>query len=158
MPQKKKHDWTQFRLKIELAVKPEKAFRAWTDDKLVPKWFCIKSIIEPKRNGRLYFEWLGGDKLETKIIDIRENRLFVFPFGPKGEKVKVSIKPTKKGCDLEIHQYDMKTSAQDKWAMHKGCETGWTFFLANLKAYLEHGIDLRSHNRKKSYKQHYINS
>ena len=30
--------------------------------------------------------------------------------------------------------------------------------MANLKAYLEHGIDLRGHDSKKSYRQDYINS
>lgn len=158
MPEKKKQDWTQFRLKIEIAAKPEKVFRAWTDDRIVPRWFCVKAEIEPKKKGRLYFEWLGGDKLETRIIDIKKNRLFLFPFGPKGEKVKLTIIPLKKGSGLELHQYDMKTTPKDRWAMHKGCETGWTFFLANLKAYLEHGIDLRSHDPKKSYRQGYINS
>ena len=52
----------------------------------------------------------------------------------------------------------MGVSPKDKWDMHKGCETGWTFFLTNLKSYLEHGIDLRSHDRRKSYKKNYVNS
>lgn len=156
MPEKKKRDWRQFRLKIEIAAKPEKVFRAWTDDRIVPRWFCVKAEIKPKKKGRLYFEWLGGDKLETRVIDIKKNRLFFFPFGPKGEKVKLTIKPLKKCSGLELYQYD--TTPEDGLAVHNGCETGWTFFLANLKAYLEQGIDLRSHDPKKSYLQGYINS
>jgi hypothetical protein len=39
-----------------------------------------------------------------------------------------------------------------------GCAMGWTFFLANLKAYLENGIDLRGHDPKRCYKQNFINS
>lgn len=56
MPEKKKQDWTQFGLKIELAAKPEKVFRAWTDDRIVLRWFCVKAEIEPKKDGCLYFE------------------------------------------------------------------------------------------------------
>jgi uncharacterized protein YndB with AHSA1/START domain len=158
MPEKKKYDWTQFKLRIEIKASPSRVFKAWTDDKLVSMWFTTKTIIEPKKNGRVYYEWLGGDKFDTRIIDIKKDRLFLIPFGGKGEKIKVTMAKTKSGTVCEIHQFDMKTSPKDKWAMHKGCETGWTFFLTNLKSYLEHGIDLRSHDREKSYKQNYVNS
>ena len=42
--------------------------------------------------------------------------------------------------------------------MHMGCRAGWVFFLTNLKAYLEHGIDLRTTDPKMTYREGFVNS
>ena len=154
----KPFDWTSFYLKIAINASPEKVFRAWTDAKELSSWFTVKTEFEAKKNGRIHFEWLGGDKMDAKVISITKNRQVIIPFGGKGEKVKVVVKKDGKGAVCELYQYDMKTSEKDKTAMHMGCKQGWTFFLTNLKSYLEHGIDLRSHNPKRSYREHFINS
>ena len=158
MSKKFSYDWSQFRQKIEIEVSPEKVFKAWTDPKMIVKWFVVKAVIEPRKNGHLYFEWLAGDKLDTRILAIRRPTKLVFPFGSKGEKVAVSIRKKGKGSLVELHQYDLKTTPKDRVQMHLGCREGWAFFLTNLKAFLEHGVDLRSHDAGRSYRQGYINS
>jgi len=158
MANKPKHDWSQFKLRVFINKPVSKVFEAWTKDKIVSKWFTEKTVIEPKKNGRIYFEWLAGEKMEAKVISISKNRHFTFPFGNKGERVKVSFKKAGRGSVCELHQYNMKTSPESKWMMHRGCIQGWTFFLTNLKSYLENGIDLRSHDVKRSYRQNYVNS
>lgn len=158
MPKKVKHDWTQFTLRIQIKASVERVFAAWTNDRIVSKWFTEKTVIEPRKGGRIYFEWVAGDKLDTKVIAIAKNRKFVFPFGSKGEEVSVTFKKDGRETLCELHQYNMGTDPTSKWNMHRGCIQGWTFFLANLKAYLEHGVDLRGHDPKRSYKQDYINS
>lgn len=155
---KKKYDWTQFKLKIAINKSVATVFKAWTDDKIVSKWFTEKTIIEPRRNGRIYFEWLACDKMETKVISISKNKHFTFPFGTNGERVTVRFIKDGRGCICELHQYNMLTTEKSKWEMHKGCAEGWTFFLANLKSYLENGIDLRSHEKERSYRAGFINS
>ena len=151
-------DWSQFRQKIEIEVPPGKVFEAWTDQELITRWFVTAAVIEPKKNGRLNFEWLGGDKLDTRIIQIRRPNLLVFPFGSNGEKVAIRIRKIATGSLVELHQYDMKTTPKYRISMHMGCREGWAFFMANLKAFLEYGIDLRSHNPRRSYRQGYLNS
>ena len=158
MPQAKKFDWSRFLLKIAIKASPEKVFKAWTDGKIVSRWFSVKAEIEPKKNGRIYYEWLAGDKLEARIIEIVKNRKFVIPFGSKGERLEVKIKKHGSGSICELRQYNMKTGPKDRVNMHMGCKTGWVFFLTNLKSYLEHGIDLRSHDKKRSYNQNFVNS
>ncbi len=158
MTQEKPFDWTQFTLRVWIDASPQDVFRAWTDDSIIINWFTEKAVIEPRQNGRVYFEWLAGDKLEAKVIEIHKNRRFVFPFGSNNEQVTVSVKKSKSGSICELHQYNMKTTPKAKVSMHMGCREGWTFFLANLKAYLEYGIDLRSDDPKQSYKQGFINS
>ncbi|MDZ4722730.1 MAG: SRPBCC domain-containing protein [candidate division Zixibacteria bacterium] len=157
MAVKKKHDWSQFTHKIAIAAPPEKVFRAWIDDKICVKWFTEVSIIEPVKGGRIYLKWIGGDVHETKVTDIKQDKLFVFPFGPNGEQVSVSISKITGGSLCELHQYGMKDSPDDRVKMHLGCVMGWTFFLTNLKAFLEHRIDLRTHTDKACYLQGYIN-
>jgi len=158
MPSSTKYDWSRFALKIPIAVSPQKVFRAWTDDKEIVKWFTIKAEIEPKKNGNIYFEWLAGDKFSSKVIAVRKNQLFVFPFGNNGEEVEIKIRKWGKGSICELRQYNMKTTPKARWEMHRGCLTGWTFFLTNLKVWLESGLDLRSHDPKMSYEQGFINS
>lgn len=155
---KPKFDWSQFVLRVYINAKPEKVFKAWTDDKIVSNWFTQKTIIEPRKGGRLYFEWLAGDKLDMTVTQIVKNRKLVFPFGKGGIEVSVVFKKDGKGTLCELRQYNIKTDPTTKWSMHKGCIQGWTFFLVNLKSYLEHGIDLRSHDVKRSYRQEYVNS
>ena len=154
----KPYDWTQFKQRIFVKADKERVFRAWTDDRIVSRWFTVKTMIEPRNNGRLYFEWLAGDKFEARIVSIRKPTRFVFPFGSRGEEVAVGIRKVRGGSVVELHQYNMKTSPRSKVEMHMNCKTGWAFFLTNLKAYLEHGIDLRGHNPRRSHRQGYINS
>lgn len=159
MPAKKpKFDWSQFVLRIYIKASPEKVFKAWTHDKTVSKWFTEKTIIEPRKGGRIYFEWLAGDKLDTKVKQITKNKKFVFPFGKNNLEVTVAFKKAGKGTICELRQYNIKTDEASKWSVHRGCIQGWTFFMANLKSYLEHGIDLRDHDPKRTYKDDFINS
>jgi len=158
MPPKKKYDWTQFHLKIFIKATPEKVFKAWTDAATVSQWFTVKTEIIPKRGGLIYFEWLAGDKWETTFTEFAKNRKIVFPFGKGGEMVAVTVRKQGKGTVCELHQYDMKDTPKIRWTMHRGCLGGWIFFLTNLKAYLEHKIDLRSLDPSMSYKDDFINS
>jgi len=157
MAVKKKFDWSQFTLRIEIEASPEKVFKAWTEDKTVSKWFTTNTIIDPRKNGRVFYEWLDGTQMDTKVLRIIKNRFFSFPFGNKGEKVDVRIKKVSGGSLCELSQLNMKTTENDKIWMHMGCREGWTFFLTNLKAFLEHGVDLRNKNRKNIGKG-YINN
>ena len=152
------YDWTQFTLRIEIKAPPSKVFKCWTDPRELIKWFPIKAEFEARQGGQFYFEWLAGDKFSGEIIRARKPSLVEFPFGSKGEKVLVKIKKVRGGSEIELRQYDMKTTPKDKVTMHLGCREGWTFFLVNLKSWLEHGIDLRGHNPRKSYRQNYVNS
>ena len=36
-PTRKQHDWSQFTLKIEIKVSPDKVYKAWTDERLITR-------------------------------------------------------------------------------------------------------------------------
>lgn len=154
----KPYDWTQFTIKIEIASPPSRVFQAWTDETVIVKWFVEKAHIEPRKGGRIYLEWLGGVSGDERILAIRDQTYLRFPFGGKQVQVEVKIKKDKRGSICTLRQFQMETTPKARVEWHMGCKTGWVFFLTNLKALLEHGIDLRSHDPKRSYKQHFANS
>lgn len=158
MSEKFSYDWSRFVLRIEIAASPERVFRAWTEANEVQSWFANRAESEPKKGGRYYLEFLGGDIADMKFLDLRKPSRVVFTFGHKGETVAVKIRKSGKGTVCELEQAGMSTSPKSRVHMHMGCKTGWVFFLTNLKAWLEHGVDLRSHDKKRSYNQSYVNS
>lgn len=154
----KPYDWTQFRLKIEIAAPPRRVFDAWTRRELVSKWFPVAGVIEPRKGGQIALTFLGGDTHDDKVTAARRPSLLQFPFGKRGEQVRITFKKVRGGTCCELHQFNMATTPIAKIQMHMGCQQGWTFFLTNLKAFLEHGLDMRSHDPRKSYRQGYVNS
>lgn len=63
-----------------------------------------------------------------------------FSFGNDACKVSVHLEETNGTTLLTLRQYEMATDEETKMNLYNGCSCGWTFWLANLKAYLEHGI------------------
>lgn len=154
----KAYDWTQFTEKIEIRATPARVFKAWTSEKEIVKWFIWKGSLEPKKGGKFFMQFVTGASGDEKVLAIRKNELFRFSFGKDGETVEVRFKEVKGGCDCILRQYGMKDTPKARVEWHMGCRNGWVFFLTNLKAYLEHRLDLRSQNPKKSYLQGYVNS
>jgi uncharacterized protein YndB with AHSA1/START domain len=155
---KPKYDWSQFTLRILIDAPVSKVFKAWTDQDQVSQWFTTRTEIQPRKGGRLYFEWVAGDKWESEVLAVRKNQLFAFLFGDKGETVEVKFRKLGRKCICELHQYNIKTDPKSRYVMHRDTLQGWTFFLTNLKSWLEHGIDLRSHDPGRSYREGYINA
>ena len=83
-------------------------------------WEPAESCEMLKANGK---DWLG------------------FTFGDKS-KVSVKLEQLEDSVMIVLKQYDMPTDEKTKLEVHVGCSNGWTFWLTNLKAFLEHGIVL----------------
>ena len=66
-----------------------------------------------------------------------------FTFG-KGGNVRVELTETAAATEVVLTQDDIPTDEQSKQEIYTGCATGWTFWLANLKAWLEHDITLHA--------------
>ncbi len=158
MADKPKYDWSQFLVKINIKAAPSKVYKAWTNPKMLNKWFTYDCELSLRKNGIFAMTDIYGNRWEMKVLSFRKDRLFRFTFGNLGEEVEVKLGKKGRTTIVELRQYNMKTTPRFKWDMHMGCRCGWTFFLANLKAFLEHGIDLRSHEREMGYNSHFVNS
>ena len=50
-----------------------------------------------------------------------------------------------------ITQENMADTTEAHSGWHLSCNLGWSFFMTNLKAFLEHGIDLREADPERAY-------
>lgn len=153
-----KFDWSQFTLRIAIKAAPSKVFTAWTDSKEICKWFAYDALVEPKKDGMFRLTDLYGNTWDLKFIAVRKNSMLHFTFGMNDEQVMVKLRKSGKSTILELTQFNMKTTPNHKWDTHMEQKVGWTFFLTNLKACLEQGTDLRSHDRKRGYLDNFVNS
>ncbi|HER00156.1 MAG TPA: SRPBCC domain-containing protein [candidate division Zixibacteria bacterium] len=154
----KKFDWSQFTLNIAIKAAPSKVYKAWTDSKEICKWFAYDAEVEPKKGGKFSLTDIYGNSFDMQMLGARKDSRIHFTFGMNDEQVEVKLKKSGRYTVCELHQFNMKTSPNHKWDTHMEQRAGWTFFLTNLKAWLEHGIDLRSHDDKWGYADNFVNS
>lgn len=145
MPKNNKYDWSQFKQSVAVAAPVEKVFKMWSDPKLLRKWFLSDAKMELKRNGRFEWEWLGGIKEYGKILGVRKPSKLSFTFA--GSVCDVTMRKDRRGTLLTLHQHEIPVTDKYKAGVHLSCSCGWTFFLTNLKTFLEYGIDLRETDR-----------
>jgi len=136
----KKYDWSQFIQRLPVAAPAEKVFKMWTDPKMMNKWLVEDAKMPLKKNGTYEWTWYGGFKDSGKILSVRKPSKLVFTFA--GSKCEVQIKKNKRGSMVTLRQYSIPDSDEHK-VVHLSCSNGWTFYLTNLKTYMEYGIDLR---------------
>ena len=55
-------------------------------------------------------------------------------------KVSVKLEEKHNVTIVTLTQFEIPEDDESKFRIHFGCSNGWTFWLTNLKAYLEHGI------------------
>ena len=60
----------------------------------------------------------------------------------------VEVKLTEKDNSVivELNQNNIPTDDNSKLNIRLGCDSGWSFYLVNLKSVYEGGIDLRNKN------------
>jgi uncharacterized protein YndB with AHSA1/START domain len=139
-------DWSQFTQRVAVAAPVEKVFKMWTDPEQMRKWFLDDAKMQLKKDGNYEWTWIGGYKEKGKILSIRKPSKLTFTFA--GSICEVDIKKDKRGSLVNLHQYKIPVTEQHKSGTHLTCSNGWTFYLTNLKTYMEYGIDLRETNLK----------
>lgn len=144
--QNKKYDWSQFTMKAAIKASPEKVFKAWTDEKILCKWFLIKAKMELRRGGNFMWEWFGNVQEKGIILEVKKPNRLSMTFA--GCVLDINIKKDKRGTFMTLHQHHIPLDDKNKAGTHLSCFGGWTFFITNLKSYLENGIDLREKDVK----------
>lgn len=142
----KKYNWKEFTLRAAIKASPEKIYKMWTEPKEICKWFLATAKIDLKKGGSYEWSWVAGGLEKGKILTARKPSNFSFTFA--GCKCDVKIKKIKGGSVVILRQYGIPTDEKNKVGTHMNCSLGWSFYLANLKAYLENKIDLRERDPK----------
>ena len=149
-------DWTSFTKRIAVRSDIRTIYDAWTKASELEKWFLEKvnfyhpdkTPFDPDKNvseGVLY-EWywyLYKEPMEGRIMEVNGIDKLQFTF--EGScLVDVSLQQQGEYVVVTLHHHDIPLDDHAKQYVRLGCTNGWTFYLANLKAVYEGGVDLRN--------------
>ena len=84
-----------------------------------------------------WYNWDGQEDGEVLMANGKDQLEFTFA---GKSRVSVQLIPEGELVLVVLKQYHIPTDEESKLHIHVGCSNGWTFWLANLKAWLEHGI------------------
>lgn len=150
-------NWTTFTKRIAIKSTLPQMYDAWTKAIEIEKWFLSKanyfdsnkSLVHktvPVEKGFTYeWNWYLYDVTEKGMITDANGIDFIqFTF----EKSLVDIKLITQDnyIIVELTQKNIPTDDVSKQNIRLGCESGWSFFLVNLKSFYESGHDLRNKN------------
>lgn len=169
------YDWTRFKKKIYIDASVEQVYQAWVQPGKIVQWFIAEAEYrspdgaicrdhDSVQVGDQYFwRWHQDLSAEGEIVSVHENQSLAFTFGENvkgsGEMILVTVtfSQAEDGRTvLELVQDNMADTVESYSAWHLGCNLGWSFFMTNLKAYLEHGIDLRESGPEQAYQSRAI--
>jgi hypothetical protein len=104
------------------------------------------------------WKWNNWDITEIgKILEANGLDAISFTFG-SGGVVHVTMKEIAHSTELTLTQEEIPTDEKSKMDIFVGCITGWTFWLTNLKAYLEFGITFHAKGLQQDESTDLVNS
>ncbi len=155
-------NWGRFVTRININAPTDRIYACWCTQSGMEAWFlrlCEFSDMngnkraphDPVATGDRYlWRWHGwcDDTTETgTILHCNGKDTHQFSFGKAGN-CTVTIRQELGETIVELMQENIPDTEDGKRIWHLGCKTGWTFYLANLKSFLEGGIDLRNKNEQ----------
>ncbi|MDY8134046.1 SRPBCC family protein [Aquimarina sp. 2201CG5-10] len=146
-----KLQWNSFTKKIYIHTSSKKLYELWGTSAGITSWFLkhaeytssdkkVRNPTEHIQKGDTYtWSWHNWDGIENgRVLEANGKDYIEITF----ETSKVSISLEEKGnvTIIVLTQFDIPEDDDSKLRIHYGCSNGWTFWLANLKAFIEHGI------------------
>jgi len=147
------HDWKNFDVRLWVSADPEDVLRMWRTVAGMESFFIKdmevtgpgstsredNEIIEA---GDVYqWSWAHDHAGKGKYLK-SENRQTDFTFG-SDFIVRVKAAPSRGGAMLCLHQEGMSDTPNAHVQDVLNCRSCWIYFLAALKAHIEHGFELR---------------
>lgn len=141
-----------FTKKIYIKTTVEKLYWCWATEEGISSWFIKKaSYLKVDNTARdkadfiqkgdqYIWEWHNWDGQEKGTILQANDKDFIEIIFAAPSKVSVSLEYKGSVVLVTLKQFDIPTDDENKLNIHHGCSNGWSFWLTNLKAYLEHGI------------------
>ena len=150
--------WEKFTVTADFDTDVRSIYEAWATPAGLESWFLRRAEFytiagrqrEPtefiSKEDTYEWCWHGFDDsavekgiiLETNAIDFLK-----FTFS-SGSIVSVSIASKNGLTILELTQENIPEESNPLKNLYIQCQTGWTFYLANLKSIMQGGIDLRN--------------
>ncbi len=128
-------------LSVELDAPPEAVWKAISDAEQLRRWFPLNATVEPGVGGSVTLDW-GPDCAGTgRIVAWEEGSHLRYTEGPEvDEATSVAVDYTieTRGGKTVLRLVHSGLSADDDWAEYVDTvDSGWRYFLWNLKHYLE---------------------
>ena len=152
----KNFDWTSFTRKIAVKTPVSIIYDAWTKASEIEKWFLSKAeylnankeLISRDVNitkGSTYkWSWYLYDVVEQGEISGANGKDFLqFTFAGKCF-VDINLLQDGDYTIVTLTQKDIPEDDHSKQDIRLGCDSGWSFYLVNLKSVYEGGLDLRN--------------
>ena len=144
-----------FTRRITINANVSKVFDAWTLQGGMEDWM-LRTAKFSRKNKPLpqaeriqqgdEFEWTWHgwpDHLHSGVVlNVVKDKLYSFTFDPAGQVDLTFESRGEVQTDLILKQSDVPIQGQDWYEYFYGCSLGWSFWMVNLKAWLEHGISL----------------
>ena len=157
--------WDQFSRRVIIKKPVADIYKMWATPQGLTTWFLrVATYTDAKGNEReptaIYqkgdtyrWEWHNWDGFsEGKVLDHNGENFIQFEF--ESSIVDVTIEPFIDGRTLvSLLQSEIPDDDATRLRVYCGCSSGWTFWLTNLKAYLEHGVLLNE--RGKNMQNHF---
>jgi uncharacterized protein YndB with AHSA1/START domain len=142
------------KLKIEQSfyydAPPATVFAALTEPVQLTKWFLSKARVDLKEGGKVEFTWEGGHKMTGEVERLVPGRKVAYGWHDdlgKGKKAKTLavFDVSKKGGGSMLKLTHSGFGDTKAWIeLYGGIQSGWAYYLTNLKSVLHQGKDLRS--------------
>src|SRR5258708_3412455 len=126
-------------------------YQALTGASELTHWFPSKAESDPRPGGtfRLTFEFENAKEngmLDEKFVEVVPNRLVSYTwtagFGPTPTVVTFRLTAAGGVTTVELDHSTVPDGA-DRATLHEGHAPQWTFYMNNLKGYLEKEVDQR---------------
>jgi uncharacterized protein YndB with AHSA1/START domain len=154
----KNFNWTTFTNKIAIKAQLSAIYKAWTSAAAIENWFLSKAIfidsngksiskeLSVEKGFSYEWNWYLFDETEFGRITEANGKDFVqFTFA--GDcLVDIRLTQLDDHVIVELTQKNIPTDDDSRQSIRLGCESGWSFYLVNLKSVYEGGIDLRNKN------------
>ena len=129
---------------------PAKVFAALTEPDRLVQWFLSKAKVDLKKGGVVEFIWEGGHKMVGKVMRVVADKEVAYAWRDdlgKGKEVETlaefEISKKGKGSMLKLNHGGFGNSKA--WVeLYGAIQSGWAYYLTNLKSVLQNGKDLRS--------------
>lgn len=145
-----KENWTSFTKKIYVKGRLDDLYGLWATSKGICSWFlshaiytrnsgCIEEDAFVQVGDQFEWKWHNWDGKETgEIIEANGKDRLAFTFADG--LVSIQLKKEKDRILVCLEQSNIAIDEKSKMEIYNGCSNGWSFWLTNLKAYVEHGI------------------
>ena len=154
----KTYDWTKFTKKIAVKASMQSLYDAWTKSADIESWFLSNADYFNERSNQVdkgasiqkgytyTWSWYLYD-IEEKGRITEANGVNHLQFTFAGQcTVDINLTQQDEHVVVELIQQNIPTDDESKQNIRLGCDSGWAFFMVNLKSVYEGGIDLRNKN------------